>query len=312
VSLPSAPVRPLRRPAWHDATVAVVASETPNAGRLVLDVPSWPGNDPGQHLDLRLTAEDGYQATRSYSIASAGDGTRITLAVDRVEDGEVSPFLVDAIEVGDTLEVHGPLGGWFVWRPDVSAADPRPVQLIATPSGHPRTSSSEPNSTRRSLRRTRHPSCSMWSTAGRPRPEPRHPPGGSHGIASQRRCCRRRPGPWSTSAARHPSSNRCCAGSANSAMTSPRSVRSGSAEPDPTRSAEPGPTRREQASPVRGRLLSSSAGQPRTGSSWTRNFCTSDFRPDESSTQILYSSHVEPSGRVTSMSVDFPIPPPAG
>jgi len=135
VSLPTAPVRPLRRPAWHDATVVAVAPETPNAGRLVLDVPTWPGNDPGQHLDLRLTAEDGYQATRSYSIASAGDGTRITLAVDRVEDGEVSPFLVDAVEVGDSLEVHGPLGGWFVWRPDVSAAHPRPVQLIAGGSG---------------------------------------------------------------------------------------------------------------------------------------------------------------------------------
>jgi ferredoxin-NADP reductase len=135
VTLPATPVRPLRRPAWHEATVVAVAPETPNAGRLVLDVPTWPGNDPGQHLDLRLTAEDGYQATRSYSIASAGDGTRITLAVDRVEDGEVSPFLVDAVEVGDTLEVHGPLGGWFVWRPDVSAADPRPVQLIAGGSG---------------------------------------------------------------------------------------------------------------------------------------------------------------------------------
>ena len=88
-----------RRPAWHDATVASVAQETPNARRIVLDVPTWPGNDPGQHLDLRMTAEDGYQASRSYSIASAGEGTRVVLAVDRVEGGEVSPFLVDAIEV---------------------------------------------------------------------------------------------------------------------------------------------------------------------------------------------------------------------
>lgn len=128
----AAPARPLRRPAWHPATVAALAPETPNARRLVLDVPTWPGNDPGQHLDLRLTAEDGYQATRSYSIASSGDGTRVTLAVDRVEDGEVSPFLVDAVEAGDALEVHGPLGGWFVWRP---GTDTRPVQLIAGGSG---------------------------------------------------------------------------------------------------------------------------------------------------------------------------------
>lgn len=126
----SAPAR--RRPAWHAATVASVAPETPVARRIVLDVPTWPGNDPGQHLDLRLTAEDGYQASRSYSIASSGAGTRVTLAVDRVEGGEVSPFLVDAIEVGDALDVHGPLGGWFVWRPGAST---RPVQLIAGGSG---------------------------------------------------------------------------------------------------------------------------------------------------------------------------------
>ncbi|ROS73839.1 ferredoxin-NADP reductase [Curtobacterium sp. PhB130] len=131
-SAPSAP--PRRRPAWHAATVAAVSPETPTARRIVLDVPTWPGNDPGQHLDLRLTAEDGYQATRSYSIASAGDSTMVTLAVDRVDDGEVSPFLVDAVEVGDALDVHGPLGGWFVWRPD-AAAPTRPVQLIAGGSG---------------------------------------------------------------------------------------------------------------------------------------------------------------------------------
>jgi ferredoxin-NADP reductase len=125
-----APVR--RRPAWHAATVAAVSPETPNARRIVLDVPTWPGNDPGQHLDLRLTAEDGYQASRSYSIASSGPATSVVLAVDRVEDGEVSPFLVDAVEVGDALEVHGPLGGWFVWHPGAST---RPVQLIAGGSG---------------------------------------------------------------------------------------------------------------------------------------------------------------------------------
>lgn len=126
----TAPVR--RRPAWHPARVAAVTQETPNARRIVLDVPTWPGNDPGQHLDLRLTAEDGYQASRSYSVASAGEGTQVVLAVDRVEGGEVSPFLVDAIEVGDAVEVHGPLGGWFVWLPGRSE---RPVQLVAGGSG---------------------------------------------------------------------------------------------------------------------------------------------------------------------------------
>lgn len=74
-----------RRPAWHAATVASVGRETTNARRIVLDVPTWPGNDPGQHLDLRLTAEDGYQAQRSYSIASAGPATDVVLAVDRVD-----------------------------------------------------------------------------------------------------------------------------------------------------------------------------------------------------------------------------------
>jgi len=131
-----APPASRRRPAWHDATVAAVRAETPTARRIILDVPTWPGNDAGQHLDLRLTAEDGYQATRSYSIASSGSGTRVTLAVDRVDDGEVSPFLVDAVEVGDALEVHGPLGGWFVWHPETSSSSAsRPVQLIAGGSG---------------------------------------------------------------------------------------------------------------------------------------------------------------------------------
>lgn len=130
------PLATRRRPAWHRATVASATMETPSSRRIVLDVPTWPGNDAGQHLDLRLTAEDGYQATRSYSIASSGSGTRVTLAVDRVDDGEVSPFLVDAIEVGDALEVHGPLGGWFVWRPGASPSSvSRPVQLIAGGSG---------------------------------------------------------------------------------------------------------------------------------------------------------------------------------
>jgi ferredoxin-NADP reductase len=94
-------------------------------------VPSWGGNLAGQHLDLRLTAEDGYQAVRSYSIASVGDGDTIELAVDQIPDGEVSPYLTLDVMAGDQLEVRGPLGGWFVWHDD----DPSPVQLIGGGSG---------------------------------------------------------------------------------------------------------------------------------------------------------------------------------
>ncbi|WP_308220604.1 ferredoxin reductase [Humibacter sp. RRB41] len=118
--------------AWHVATVSATHPETPSARRIVLDIPDWPGNLAGQHVDVRLTAEDGYQASRSYSIASSGDAPSIELAVDRVASGEVSPYLVDDLMVGDQLEVRGPLGGWFVWRPDPAH---RPVQLIAGGSG---------------------------------------------------------------------------------------------------------------------------------------------------------------------------------
>jgi ferredoxin-NADP reductase len=124
--------RARRRAAWHVATVTEVRPETPTAVRIVLDVPTWPGNDAGAHLDVRLTAPDGYQATRSYSIASAGAGTRVVLAVDEVPDGEVSPFLVHDLRPGDQLELHGPLGAFFVWRP---GRDDRPVQLISGGSG---------------------------------------------------------------------------------------------------------------------------------------------------------------------------------
>lgn len=126
-----------RRPAaWHVATVVDVVPETTTARRMTLDIPTWPGNDAGSHLDVRLTAPDGYQAQRSYSIASATEGTRVVLAVDEVPDGEVSPFLTHDAAEGDRIEVHGPLGAFFVWRPP--AADdmhPAPVQLIAGGSG---------------------------------------------------------------------------------------------------------------------------------------------------------------------------------
>jgi len=111
-------------------TVAKTAYATPSGRLIQLDVPNWPGNLAGQHLDIRLTAEDGYQAARSYSIASVGTGP-IELAVDRIPDGEVSPYLTMDIMAGDQLEVRGPLGGWFVWH----AHDTDPVQLIGGGSG---------------------------------------------------------------------------------------------------------------------------------------------------------------------------------
>jgi len=136
VSGPAA-VEPLesRRTAWYTGTVVEARPETGSARRLVLEVPDWPGNDAGQHLDVRLTAPDGYQAQRSYSIASAGPGSRVELAVDELPDGEVSPFLVEDVMIGDKLELHGPLGGYFVWMPQSVTHDPRPVQLIAGGSG---------------------------------------------------------------------------------------------------------------------------------------------------------------------------------
>ncbi|MEV0891589.1 FAD-binding oxidoreductase [Promicromonospora sp. NPDC050262] len=120
------------RPAWHVATVVETRRETPTAARLVLDVPTWPGSEAGAHLDVRLTAPDGYQASRSYSIASATPAGQVVLAVDELPDGEVSPFLVRDLRPGDQLELHGPLGAFFVWRPGTGD---RPVQLVAGGSG---------------------------------------------------------------------------------------------------------------------------------------------------------------------------------
>lgn len=121
------------RPGWHVATVIECADETPTARRITLDIPTWPGNLAGQRFDVRLTAPDGYQATRSYSAASFGFGTRVELAVEQIPGGEISPFLVRELRVGDQVEVHGPLGAFFVWTPDVDPG--RPVQLVAGGSG---------------------------------------------------------------------------------------------------------------------------------------------------------------------------------
>jgi ferredoxin-NADP reductase len=95
------------------------------------DVPTWPGHQAGQHVDVRLTADDGYQAQRSYSIASAPDGTRVELTVERIDDGEVSPYLADELRPGDRIELRGPVGGYFVWEP----ARGGPLLLVAGGSG---------------------------------------------------------------------------------------------------------------------------------------------------------------------------------
>jgi ferredoxin-NADP reductase len=106
----------LRRTLWRLAEVIEVVPETPRTKSLVLEVPGWEGHRAGQHVDVRLTAPDGYQAQRSYSIASAPEDEKLVLTVDRLDDGEVSPYLTDVLVAGDKLELRGPIGGWFTWE----------------------------------------------------------------------------------------------------------------------------------------------------------------------------------------------------
>jgi ferredoxin-NADP reductase len=121
----------LGRLTWQLAEVVEVVPETPRVKTIALDVPDWPGNRPGQHVDIRLTAEDGYQAQRSYSIASAPDGTRVELTVECLADGEVSPYLTEELRPGDRIELRGPIGGYFVWEPSLGG----PLLLVAGGSG---------------------------------------------------------------------------------------------------------------------------------------------------------------------------------
>src|SRR5947207_7957108 len=120
-----------RRLTWRVGHLAGQREETATARTLVLDVPGWPGHLAGQHVDLRLTAADGYSAQRSFSLAAAVDGDRVELTVQRVPDGEVSPYLTEVFAVGDPIEIRGPVGGWFVWR----ETDRAPVLLVAGGSG---------------------------------------------------------------------------------------------------------------------------------------------------------------------------------
>ncbi len=121
----------LRRLHWRLAEVIEVVAETPRTKSLLLEVPEWEGHKAGQHVDVRLTAEDGYQAQRSYSIASAPEDGRLVLTVDRLDDGEVSPYLTDVLMAGDGLEFRGPIGGYFTWE----AGDGGPLLLVGGGSG---------------------------------------------------------------------------------------------------------------------------------------------------------------------------------
>jgi ferredoxin-NADP reductase len=122
----------LGRLSWQVADVVDVVTETPRVKTIAFDVPGWAGHRPGQHVDVRLTAEDGYQAQRSYSIASAPDGgSRIELTVERLDDGEVSSYLTDELRAGDQIELRGPVGGYFVWEP----AQGGPLFLVGGGSG---------------------------------------------------------------------------------------------------------------------------------------------------------------------------------
>jgi len=125
LTLPRTPI------VWHEMTVLEIVEETAHAKTIVLDRSGWPGHVAGQHLDVRLTAEDGYQAERSYSIASAPEDSRLTLTVERIDDGEVSPYLAGELRHGDQLELRGPIGGHFTWRVE----DGGPLLLVAGGSG---------------------------------------------------------------------------------------------------------------------------------------------------------------------------------
>ena len=119
------------RLSWTLGEVVELIDETARVRSILLDVPGWPGHKAGQHVDVRLTAEDGYQAQRSYSIASAPEDGRLAITVERLPDGEVSPYLVGELRLGDRLELRGPIGGYFVWEAQMG----EPLLLVAGGSG---------------------------------------------------------------------------------------------------------------------------------------------------------------------------------
>src|SRR5260370_6991051 len=119
------------RLSWQLGEIVALRQETAQAKSLTLSVPQWPGHRAGQHVDVRLAAEDGYQAERSYSIASPPEESDVTLTVERIADGEVSPYLTEELRVGDLLELRGPIGGYFVWEARLGG----PFLLLARGSG---------------------------------------------------------------------------------------------------------------------------------------------------------------------------------
>src|SRR5499426_785805 len=120
------------RPKWHVGTVVALHDETATARTMTFEVPTWPGHVAGQRVDVRVTAADGYSAVRSYSIASAPRAdNRVELSIERLPDGEVSPYLTKDLVIGEAVELRGPIGGWFVWLADQA----EPIQLIAGGSG---------------------------------------------------------------------------------------------------------------------------------------------------------------------------------
>jgi ferredoxin-NADP reductase len=121
-----------RRLTWQLGEVVETRTETARARSLTLAMPDWPGHQPGQHVDVRLTADDGYQAERSYSIASPPeDAPKVTITVERLDDGEVSPYLVDEVQASDHVELRGPIGGYFVWKANMGG----PLLLLGGGSG---------------------------------------------------------------------------------------------------------------------------------------------------------------------------------
>jgi ferredoxin-NADP reductase len=116
---------------WQLADVSELVEETPTVKTIVLDAPDWPGHRAGQHVDVRLTAEDGYQAQRSYSIASPPEDAQLAITVERLDDGEVSPYLAEELVVSDRLELRGPIGGYFVWEAEHGG----PLLLVGGGSG---------------------------------------------------------------------------------------------------------------------------------------------------------------------------------